>query len=99
VTRILTFFLKPGGTLIVVDYPEMDATAVPKEALPAIAHKSGISETGLKAARDFQQVLFKGPKSGMYAPRRYLLGEGGEVVGAVIVFTPENYPREVLFSA
>ncbi|KAJ7348928.1 S-adenosyl-L-methionine-dependent methyltransferase [Mycena albidolilacea] len=81
VTRLLTFFLKPGGTLIVVDYPEMDATAVPKEALPMIAHKSGISEAGIKAAYDgaglgnFQQVLFKGPKSGMH-PEDIFLAKG-----------------------
>ncbi|KAJ6546828.1 S-adenosyl-L-methionine-dependent methyltransferase [Mycena capillaripes] len=81
VTRLLTFFLKPGGTLLVVDYPTMDAAAVPEEVLPAIAHKGGISETAIKDVYDaaglgkFQRVLFKGPKSPMH-PEDIFLAKG-----------------------
>ncbi|KAF8191586.1 S-adenosyl-L-methionine-dependent methyltransferase [Mycena galopus ATCC 62051] len=84
VTALLTFFLKPGGTLIVVDYPKMDVAAVPSEALPAIAHKGGISEIALKEVYDgaglgnFEWVLFKGPKSGMH-PEDIFLAKGVKI--------------------
>ncbi|KAJ7253341.1 S-adenosyl-L-methionine-dependent methyltransferase [Mycena haematopus] len=81
VTRLLTFFLKPGGTLIVVDFPKMDVAGVPTEVLPAIAHKGGITEIALREVydaaglADFQWVLFKGPKSNMH-PEDIFLAKG-----------------------
>ncbi|KAJ7491093.1 S-adenosyl-L-methionine-dependent methyltransferase [Mycena latifolia] len=70
-TRLLAFFLKPGGTLLVIDAPTMDVSAMPAEFVPVIAHKGGISEAAIKAAYDgaglanFRCVLFKGPKGDM----------------------------------
>ncbi|KAF7359141.1 Methyltransf-25 domain-containing protein [Mycena sanguinolenta] len=81
VTRLLTFFLKPGGTLIVVDYPKMDAAAVPVEALSVIAHAGGVTEVALKEVYDgvglgdFQWVLFQGPKSDIH-PEGLFLAKG-----------------------
>ncbi|KAJ6500706.1 S-adenosyl-L-methionine-dependent methyltransferase [Mycena sanguinolenta] len=81
VTRLLTFFLKPRGTLIVVDYPKMNAAAVPVEALPVIAHAGGITEAALQEVYDgaglgdFQWVLFDGPKSDMH-PEGLFLAKG-----------------------
>jgi hypothetical protein len=81
VTRLLAFFLKPGGSLLVVDYPTMDVAAVPDEVLPAIAHKGGISEVSIKEVYDgaglghFERVLFKGPKSSMH-PEDIFLAKG-----------------------
>ncbi|KAJ7684439.1 S-adenosyl-L-methionine-dependent methyltransferase [Mycena polygramma] len=80
VTRILAFFLKPGGTLLIVDYPKMDYTAVP-DAVMIIAHKGGISEAAIKEVYkgaglgDFERVLFKGPKTDMH-PEDIFLAKG-----------------------
>lgn len=66
-TRILAFFLKPGGTLLVIDTPALDMSAVPTDFVPTIAHKGGISEAAIKdaydaaALRDFRCVAFENP--------------------------------------
>ncbi|KAJ7042056.1 S-adenosyl-L-methionine-dependent methyltransferase [Mycena alexandri] len=81
VTRTLAFFLKPGGSLIVVDFPTMDVAAVPQEVVHSIAHKGGISESAIKEAYDsaglgdFHQVLFKGPETPMH-PEDIFLAKG-----------------------
>ncbi|KAJ7118940.1 S-adenosyl-L-methionine-dependent methyltransferase [Mycena epipterygia] len=81
VTRLLAFFLKSGGTLLIVDFPTMDATAVPDEVVHTIAHKGGISEAVIKGVYDgaglgdYRRVLFKGPKSTMM-PEVIFLAQG-----------------------
>ncbi|KAJ7771439.1 S-adenosyl-L-methionine-dependent methyltransferase [Mycena metata] len=81
VTRTLALFLKPGGSLIVVDFPTMDVAVVPQEVVHSIAHKSGISESTIKEAYDgaglgdFHQVFFKGPKTPMH-PEDIFLAKG-----------------------
>ncbi|KAJ6606223.1 S-adenosyl-L-methionine-dependent methyltransferase [Mycena vulgaris] len=68
VTRVLAFFLKPGGTLLVVDYPKMDTSTIPAEFVHIVAHQ-GISEAVIKdvytgaGLGDFRCVFFKGPKA------------------------------------
>ncbi|KAJ7700863.1 S-adenosyl-L-methionine-dependent methyltransferase [Mycena rosella] len=77
-TRLLAFFLKPGGTLIVVDFPTMDIAAVPADFVDVIAHKGGIPEAAIKEVYDgaglggFRYVLFKGPKSDMHPEEMFL---------------------------
>ncbi|KAJ7184498.1 S-adenosyl-L-methionine-dependent methyltransferase [Mycena filopes] len=81
VTRTLAFFLKPGGTLIVVDFPTMDVATVPAEVVDSIAHKRGISEATIREVYDnaglgeFQRVMFKGPKVAMH-PEDIFLAKG-----------------------
>ncbi|KAJ7221543.1 S-adenosyl-L-methionine-dependent methyltransferase [Mycena pura] len=78
VTRLLAFFLKPGGVLLVVDLPTMDITALPPGAAGMIPHKGGVSEDAIKAAfsgaglQDFELVLFKGPKTPMHTEDIFL---------------------------
>ncbi|KAJ6497095.1 S-adenosyl-L-methionine-dependent methyltransferase [Mycena vitilis] len=80
VTCILAFFLKPGGTLLVVDYPKMDYSGVP-DAVKIIAHKGGISEAAIKEVYEgaglggFQCVMFKGPKTDNH-PEDLFLAKG-----------------------
>ncbi|KAK7036009.1 Methyltransf-25 domain-containing protein [Favolaschia claudopus] len=84
VTRLLAFFLKPGGTLIVVDFPNMNAMTIPEEFSHSIAHRGGISESAIKEAYEaaglgeFELVLFKGPKSTMH-PEDIFLAKGAKL--------------------
>ncbi|PPQ70411.1 hypothetical protein CVT26_013828 [Gymnopilus dilepis] len=68
ITKTLTFFLKPGGTLLVVDVtpkthshadgsssssaPQGDSTLFPEQYHHVVAHKHGISPEAIKAAFD-----------------------------------------------
>ncbi|KAJ7494435.1 S-adenosyl-L-methionine-dependent methyltransferase, partial [Mycena galericulata] len=53
-TRLLAFFLKPGGVMLVTDFPTMDVstTAMPADFAHTIAHKGGIFEAVIKEAYD-----------------------------------------------
>ncbi|KAJ7144936.1 S-adenosyl-L-methionine-dependent methyltransferase [Mycena crocata] len=81
VTTLLTFFLKPGGTLLVADFPTMDPTALPVGFEHVVAHSHGISEAAIKGVYEgaglqgFHQVLFKGPKTDLH-PEVIFLAKG-----------------------
>lgn len=48
-TRLLAFFVKPGGTLLVADYQaEDDGTAIPDTHADIVAHKAGFNEAQMK---------------------------------------------------
>ncbi|KAF7323453.1 Methyltransf-25 domain-containing protein [Mycena chlorophos] len=82
-TRLLSFFLKPGGALLIVDFPIMDISKFPDEAAAAamIAHTHGVSEATMRDAYGqaglggFEWKLFKGPKGGMH-PEDVFLAKG-----------------------
>ncbi|KAF7323318.1 Methyltransf-25 domain-containing protein [Mycena chlorophos] len=82
-TRLLSFFLKPGGTLLIIDFPIMDISKFPDEAAAAamIAHTHGVSEATMRDAYGqgglggFEWKLFKGPKGGMH-PEDVFLAKG-----------------------
>ncbi|KAJ7063678.1 S-adenosyl-L-methionine-dependent methyltransferase, partial [Mycena amicta] len=71
-TRLLSFYLKPGGVLLVVDFPAMDISQFPVEAQAMIPHTHGVSETLIRDAYEkaglgeFEWTLFKRPKGDMH---------------------------------
>ncbi|KAJ7494420.1 S-adenosyl-L-methionine-dependent methyltransferase [Mycena galericulata] len=80
-TRLLAFFLKPGGALLVVDFPTMDVSAIPADFAHTVAHKGGVSKAVIREAYDgaglvdFRRVVFMGPKTPMH-PEEIFLASG-----------------------
>src|ERR1700731_1819399 len=55
VTRMLSFFLKPGGTLLIVDIlrpTDSEATPIPLEFAHIVPHVRGFEEADMRAIYD-----------------------------------------------